>query len=175
MKSSKHPHAFGRAVWTVQNALISISPHRYTVKETPLQITDRSHKQKNANQVGVYYWNKKETLNLCARAGVQFPSAAAQDGLIHTIQDGDSPVNRKFMEQTETKQFRRWFGDSKVVDEDGKPLVVYHGSDADFDVFDMTKERSNMDIQGAFFSPYLTVSNKVSPLFFHRCLFFTIH
>lgn len=25
-------------------------------------------------------------------------------------------------------EFKRWFGDSKVVDESGKPLVVYHGS-----------------------------------------------
>ena len=26
--------------------------------------------------------------------------------------------------------FRRWFGDSKVVDERGEPLVVYHGTNA---------------------------------------------
>ncbi|MFR5795086.1 MAG: hypothetical protein ACLUI3_05645 [Christensenellales bacterium] len=58
------------------------------------------------------------------------------------------------MEQTETRQFKRWFKDSKVVDEDGKPLIVYHGSDADFNAFDMTKGRANMDIQGAFFSPW---------------------
>ena len=25
---------------------------------------------------------------------------------------------------------------SKIVDENGEPLVVYHGSDADFDTFD---------------------------------------
>lgn len=30
--------------------------------------------------------------------------------------------------QTETTEFKRWFGDSKVVDADGKPLVVYHGN-----------------------------------------------
>lgn len=30
--------------------------------------------------------------------------------------------------QTETQAFKAWFGDSKVVDADGKPLVVYHGS-----------------------------------------------
>src|SRR5690606_16029385 len=29
-----------------------------------------------------------------------------------------------------------WFGDSKVVDEQGRPLVVYHGTNADFDAFD---------------------------------------
>lgn len=30
--------------------------------------------------------------------------------------------------QTEAEAFKRWFGDSKVVDAQGKPLVVYHGS-----------------------------------------------
>jgi len=29
---------------------------------------------------------------------------------------------------TETPEFKRWFGDSKVVDSKGDPLVVYHGS-----------------------------------------------
>jgi hypothetical protein len=29
--------------------------------------------------------------------------------------------------QTETPEFKKWFGDSKVVDESGKPLIVYHG------------------------------------------------
>lgn len=29
--------------------------------------------------------------------------------------------------QTETEAFKNWFGDSKVVDADGKPLVVYRG------------------------------------------------
>ena len=43
---------------------------------------------------------------------------------------------------------------SKVVDENGEPLVVYHGSDAQFDVFDSSKGRSGMDIQGMFFSPW---------------------
>lgn len=37
--------------------------------------------------------------------------------------------------QTETPEFKRWFGDSKVVTEDGKPLVVYHATDADFSEF----------------------------------------
>jgi len=41
--------------------------------------------------------------------------------------------------QTETPEFKKWFGDSKVVDENGKPLVVYHGSPNDFNVFDIEK------------------------------------
>lgn len=34
-----------------------------------------------------------------------------------------------------TSAFKRWFKDSKAVDADGKPLVVYHGTGADFSVF----------------------------------------
>ena len=38
--------------------------------------------------------------------------------------------------QQETPEFKNWFGDSKVVDADGKPLTVYHGTQkAGFDVF----------------------------------------
>jgi hypothetical protein len=32
-------------------------------------------------------------------------------------------------------EFERWFKDSKVVDEAGEPLVVYHGTHGDFDAF----------------------------------------
>lgn len=40
---------------------------------------------------------------------------------------------------TDTKEFKEFFGDSKVVDEDGKPLVVYHGTGDSFDEFDFNK------------------------------------
>ncbi len=36
---------------------------------------------------------------------------------------------------TDTAAFRRWFGDSKVVDKAGKPQVVYHGTSGDFSQF----------------------------------------
>lgn len=45
------------------------------------------------------------------------------------------PEEKKSTPQTETETFKKWFGDSKVVDKDGDPLVVYHGTRADFDVF----------------------------------------
>lgn len=46
---------------------------------------------------------------------------------------------------TQTEAFKQWFGDSKVVDEDGKPLVVYHGTGEDFDTFDPDRAGSNID------------------------------
>lgn len=53
-----------------------------------------------------------------------------------------------------TNEQQKYFKDSKVRDEDGNLLVVYHGSYEDFTVFDKTKGRANMDIQGSFFSPW---------------------
>ena len=43
---------------------------------------------------------------------------------------------------------------SKIVDPDGNPLQVYHGTESDFTVFEPKKTRSRMDIQGMFFSPW---------------------
>jgi len=45
--------------------------------------------------------------------------------------------------KTETPEFKQWFGDSKVVDESGEPLIVYHGTTKEFDSFDLTKKGIN--------------------------------
>jgi hypothetical protein len=45
----------------------------------------------------------------------------------------------------ETPEFKEWFGDSKVVDEEGKPLVVYHGTRSNFESFDKSKTGSRLD------------------------------
>jgi len=48
----------------------------------------------------------------------------------YRINRGDYPSN-----QTQSEAFKRWFGDSKVVNDQGNPLVVYHGTDQEFSVF----------------------------------------
>jgi proteasome lid subunit RPN8/RPN11 len=40
--------------------------------------------------------------------------------------------------QVDAPAFRKWFGKSQVVDADGNPMPVYHGTDADFEAFDTT-------------------------------------
>ena len=40
---------------------------------------------------------------------------------------------------TDSPYFKKWFGKSKVVDENGEPLVVYHGTDKQFTSFDPEK------------------------------------
>ncbi|WP_423820817.1 LPD38 domain-containing protein [Salinisphaera sp. SPP-AMP-43] len=49
----------------------------------------------------------------------------------------DTPLmSRAAKPQTETEAFKRWFGNSKVVNDDGSPRVVYHGTVGDFHSFD---------------------------------------
>ena len=36
---------------------------------------------------------------------------------------------------TNSKEFKDWFGDSKVIDDDGDPLRVYHGTNKEFQEF----------------------------------------
>ena len=50
--------------------------------------------------------------------------------------------------QQETPEFKNWFGESKVVDADGKPLTVYHGTSKDVD-FNSFKGNKN----GIWFTP----------------------
>lgn len=55
--------------------------------------------------------------------------------------------NGEMIAQTEEglRAFYNWFGDSKVVDEQGNPLVVAHSTDAVFDVFDINKAGESGD------------------------------
>lgn len=67
------------------------------------------------------------------------------------------PTNLGFKGQTfnltETPAFKKWFGESKVVDEEGKPLVVYHGTPNQFTAFDPAAIGNNFaaDERGFFF------------------------
>ena len=48
--------------------------------------------------------------------------------------DGTEEVIKK-APRIDTKAFKNWFGDSKIVDEDNNPIVMYHGTGGDFDTF----------------------------------------
>lgn len=50
------------------------------------------------------------------------------------MSDADTKFSLK-----DSDAFKKWFGDSKVVDENGDPQVVYHATDSEFNVFDRSK------------------------------------
>lgn len=97
-----------------------------------------------AGKNSIYYWQKNKAIQRLNGIGVQFPGASSiADGYIHSIRDAGSFVNTKFENVTQTQQFKRWFGDwqknpkraSKVVNADGTPKIVYHGTAAQFTQF----------------------------------------
>ena len=67
---------------------------------------------------------------------------------------GGAMFARAARDQTSTPEFKRWFGGSPVVDADGKPLVMYHGTNGDFNAFDPEKIGGNfgVDEEGFFFT-----------------------
>ena len=102
----------------------------------------------NNNQVGFYYLDKKRTQSIIKQKGYQLPSVLNNLSSNIIIRKIDSNVNKKINKITQSKQFVRWFGDwqnspksaSKVVDGNGEPLVVYHQTGNDFNVFDANKK-----------------------------------
>lgn len=122
-------------------------------------------------------YSKKEANRLLHRDGLQLPrrNTAVDFDTISVAQDTDAVNNYSMQNSAEdasgkhslmnipemdstgrelSAEQREYFKDSKVRDEGGNLLVVYHGTDADFTVFDASKGRANMDIQGMFFSPW---------------------
>ena len=74
--------------------------------------------------------------------GIERPTRNSEGRQIHPMEDG-------------VRNFWRWFGDSKVVDTEGRPLVVYHGTEkAGFSVFDPLKSGDNTgrNLEGFYFT-----------------------
>ena len=101
-------------------------------------------------KIGFYYLDKKRTQSIFKRSGYQLPSTLnnlSSNTIIRTIDDN---VNRKINKITQSKQFIRWFGDwqnspakaSKVVDNNGEPLVLYHQTGKEFTTFDAKQKGS---------------------------------
>lgn len=71
-----------------------------------------------------------------------------------------SNLTEKQYAQVRTKAFKRWFGDwennpanaSKVVDENGEPLVVYHGSKNDWTEYDKDRFKKDQFGRGIYLS-----------------------
>lgn len=77
--------------------------------------------------------------------GYYIENAFGRQGAVVMLGDATNAVQVEQPEtvfqsaQAQTPAFRRWFGDSKVVDEKGQPKVVYHGTVSDFATFDRKK------------------------------------
>ena len=50
------------------------------------------------------------------------------------VRDDEEGARERTPADIDTPEFRRWFGDSKVVDDDGKPMAVYHSGQFDEEI-----------------------------------------
>ena len=130
---------------------------RGDIKNHPAYISqDRRAKLEADGFDGVVYGNGTEYVVFRPE---QIKSAIGNRG---TFDPNDpSILESRGRAHTQSQEFKRWFGDSKVVDADGKPLVVYHGSDADFDVFRYGEEGFHFGTE----AQATTVGGKVRPFY----------
>jgi len=108
-----------------------------------------SDKRRNLSAVSMWKYPPSVDAQRVLQSAVSGPNVQNERGHAPNLPDQGGSYNQG-ADQTDTPEFERWFGDSKVVDAEGKPLVVYHGTSADFDAFDMGADKRG--VGGAWFS-----------------------
>ena len=135
---------------TVDGVRMDVNALSSIYEKTVSNLVNEAIAVENTGDVGIFY-AKKEALTLPG-AGVQFPvllqQSIASNSIVHRFSE---KVNMNILDATQSQQFKRWFGDwqndpqnaSKVVNTDGTPKVMYHGSPAQFSKFDRKKAKSS--------------------------------
>ena len=103
-------------------------------------------------------------------------SDAKANGTYMTAPNGEkTKLNAEQWVTVRTTNFKNWFGDwekdpenaSKVVDENGEPLVVYHGRSTDFNIFEKKQGvrfimglEDKVKSEGFFFTPDIALAEE---------------
>ncbi len=116
--------------------------------------------------------------NVYLHVGASAPALTSVGGSLYLSEGAVAPPNLQMVggqpyvrtlfqsaTQTDTPEFRRWFGESVVTDEGGEPLVVYHGTQSgDIEAFDTQRggvTTGNItSVWGVFFTPYLAEASR---------------
>ncbi|MBP7485463.1 MAG: hypothetical protein KA781_09180, partial [Aquabacterium sp.] len=88
-----------------------------------------------------------------AEGGGEVLVAASRGEDARAARESDGAPER--VDQTDTPEFKAWFKGSKVVDSEGKPLVVYHGTKNDIQEFEegrRTEKDSGWYGRGIYFT-----------------------
>ncbi len=109
----------------------------YYDKNNVKSLVEETFAQENIGKTAIYYGNKKRIEDFVKPLGLQLPARFKNITDSNTIiRNVNNNVNRKIENVTQSQQFKRWFGDwqndpksaSKVVNADGTPKVMYHGT-----------------------------------------------
>ena len=139
------------------NAVTSI----YGRKNAVSNLLTKALNDHKSTEPHVFYLDKAKATALYQGSKVTVPKMPnTSDGFVSSIRDVNSPVKLKIKDVTETQQFKRWFGKSKVVNADGSPKIVYHQTENDFTVFDTRREGAGTRDNGTPFGIFLKSSNR---------------
>lgn len=102
------------------------------------------------------------------QAPINTPEANSSTVSNDSIRKSSRNVNSVSGNQTETENFKKWFGDwqndpanaSKVVNEDGTPKVLYHQTSADFTIFEPRHEGAGTRDQDTPFGIFMKSSDR---------------
>ena len=131
---------------------VSIGDNTYRVKVT-LKVYD------DANTLGKPHSYEATKIELLDESNSSMKGEPLKGRLVDT--SGTNPSNNgslsvaKLLKGIEKSYERgKYLLDdySKVVDENGEPMVVYHQTGSDFTVFDLNQARRSSDVQGFYFS-----------------------
>ncbi len=124
-----------------QNMDVNLLSSAYEKNATAL--IQKAVASENAGFPGVFYISNEAAASVAFKGLIPKAAygASASGTILHQI---GAKVNLKIQEQTQSQQFKDWFGDwqndptraSKVVNEDGTPRIVYHGTNQNFWTFD---------------------------------------
>lgn len=96
-------------------------------------------------------WLESKKLSIQVE-GKESPEIKEAQEIKNTLAQEDDILFRS-APKTDSNAFKKWFGDSKVVDADGKPLVMYHGTArSGFDQFDTYGSNYGLMGQGGYFT-----------------------
>lgn len=109
-------------------------------------------------KTGFYFADIKRVAALLKGQGYQLPKSLRTHNSNIIIRKINTNVNRKTDTALKSHQFLKWFGEwlnnsayaSKIVNDDGTPKVVYHGSYSGFTVFGEGNKHSQVP-DGAYF------------------------
>jgi hypothetical protein len=105
-----------------------------------LDYADRTGQRIELTPSADFGGNKKRLIDFYKRLGFVENKGAAKDFTISEAMYRPAQQAKTLQQaDLESEAFKNWFGDSKVADAEGKPLVVYHGTGSSFTEFDTGK------------------------------------
>ena len=136
---------FFKKLWNLIRGVQEAEPMRYSIYKKIMSSKYKNMRVGTAKEASVRLRPEEytpEMLDILSTAKYD------KDGNILAPNDKPSNLDERQWVHVRTKAFKDWFGDwendpknaSKVVDENGEPLVVYHGtSSAPFNIFDKNR------------------------------------